>query len=149
MPKGKHPGRFGDARRAHSVDARCPQRRRYCSRCGASSAVASVSALKQELQGWDGRAAPISSSTSVGPQTIRTSWGGSRLRLLDDPLELAQLAAQGAPPPVPRLAESGIELGAKRLVAVNDGYHGGRFVRRSMTGYLQQDGWTEAGCPLL
>jgi hypothetical protein len=77
------------------------------------------------------------------------AWSGSRLRLLDDPAKLASLAAQGAPPPVPPLAESGIELGAKGFVAVKDGYHGGRFVRRSMTGYLQQDDWTEAGCPLL
>jgi hypothetical protein len=76
------------------------------------------------------------------------AWSGSHLRLLDDPAKLAWLAAQGAPIPLPRLAESGIELGAKGLVAVKNGYHGGRFAGRSMTAYLQQEGWTEAGCPL-
>ena len=76
------------------------------------------------------------------------AWSGSRLRLLDDPAKLELLAAQAAPHPVPALAESGIDLGAKSFVAVNDGYHGGRFVRRSMTGYLHQDDWTEAGCPV-
>ena len=76
------------------------------------------------------------------------SWSGSRLRLLDDPNKLALLAAEGAPPPVPPVAKSGVDLNARGLVAVNSGYHGGRFVRRTMTGYLQQDGWTEAGCPL-
>ncbi len=76
------------------------------------------------------------------------SWSGSRLRLLDDPKKLASLASEGAPPPVPPLPKSGVDLNARGLVAVNSGYHGGRFVRRTMTGYLQQDGWTEAGCPL-
>jgi hypothetical protein len=75
-------------------------------------------------------------------------WSGSRLRLLDDPKTLAWLASQGAPYPVPPLAKSGIDLDARGLVAVNYGYHGGRFVGRTMTGYLQQDGWTEAGYPL-
>jgi hypothetical protein len=76
------------------------------------------------------------------------SWSGSRLRLLDDPKKLTLLASEGAPPPVPPLAKSGIDLNARGLVAVKYGYHGGRFVGRTMTGYLQQDGWTEAGCPL-
>ncbi len=76
------------------------------------------------------------------------SWSGSRLRLLDDPKKLTLLASEGAPPPVPPLPKSGVDLNARGLVAVNSGYHGGRFVRRTMTGYLQQDGWTEAGCPL-
>src|SRR5829696_983108 len=58
------------------------------------------------------------------------------------------LAAEGAPPPVPPVAKSGVDLNARGLVAVKYGYHGGRFVGRTMTGYLQQDGWTEAGCPL-
>jgi hypothetical protein len=51
----------------------------------------------------------------------RLAWSGSRLRLLDDPAKLELLAAQAAPHPVPALAESGIELGAKSFVAVNDG----------------------------
>ena len=76
------------------------------------------------------------------------SWSGSRLRLLDDPKKLTLLASEGAPPPVPPLAKSGIDLNARGLVAVKYWYHGGRFVGRTMTGYLQQDGWTEAGCPL-
>jgi hypothetical protein len=75
------------------------------------------------------------------------AWDGSG-RLLDDPEQLASLASQGAPPPLPALAASGVDLGAKGLVAVDGGYHGGRFARRSMTGYLHQDGWTEAGAPL-
>ena len=70
---------------------------------------------------------------------MRSAW-----RLMD-----AWHKSQGAPHPVPPLAESGIDLDARGLVAVKDGYHGGRFVGRTMTGYLQQDGWTEAGCPLL
>lgn len=77
------------------------------------------------------------------------AWSGSRQRLLDDPEKLAWHASQGAPPPVPPLAESGVDLAAKEIITVKDGYHGGRFVRRSMSGYLQQDGWSEAGCPLL
>jgi hypothetical protein len=76
------------------------------------------------------------------------AWSGSRLRLLDDVEQLAWHKAQRAPYPVPALAESGIELGAKALVTINEGYHGGRFVAREMTGYLHQDGWTEAGYPL-
>jgi hypothetical protein len=75
------------------------------------------------------------------------SWSGSRLRLLDDPKKLAWLASQGAPPPVPPLAKSGIDLDAKGLVTVKGGYHGGRFVERTITGYLQREGWTEAGFP--
>jgi hypothetical protein len=76
------------------------------------------------------------------------AWSGSRLRLLDDEEQLAWHKAQRAPYPVPPLEESGIELGAKALVRIKGGYHGGRFIDREMTGYLQQDGWTEAGCPL-
>ncbi len=76
------------------------------------------------------------------------AWSGSRLRLLDDPKHLAWLASQGSPEPVPPLAKSGIDLNVQGIVTVKDGYHGGRFVRRSMSGYLQQDGWTEAGYPL-
>jgi hypothetical protein len=72
----------------------------------------------------------------------------SRLRLFDDPKKLASLASQGAPPPVPPHSKSGVDLNARGLVAVKYGYHGGRFVRRTMTGYPQQDGWTEAGYPL-
>jgi hypothetical protein len=77
------------------------------------------------------------------------AWSGSRLRLLDDPEKLAWLASQGAPHPVPPLEKSGIDLNAQGIARVKDGYHGGRLVGRSVTGYLQQDGWTEAGCPLL
>jgi len=77
------------------------------------------------------------------------AWSGSPLRLLDTPAQLEWLASQGSPVPVPPLAETGFELGAKGLVAIHYGYHGGRFARRSMTGYLQQDGWSEAGSPLL
>ena len=61
------------------------------------------------------------------------AWSGSPLRLLDDPKQLASLASQGAPEPVPPHDKSGIDLAAKDIVAVNYGYHGGRFVRRSMT----------------
>jgi hypothetical protein len=75
-------------------------------------------------------------------------WSGSSQRLLDDPKQLALLASEGSPHPVPALAKSGIDLNARGLVRVNFGYHGGRFVAHTMTGYLQQDGWTEAGCPL-
>jgi hypothetical protein len=49
---------------------------------------------------------------------------------------------------MPSPAKSGIDLEAKAIVAVKCGYHGGRFVARTMTGYLQQDGWSEAGYPL-
>jgi hypothetical protein len=74
--------------------------------------------------------------------------GGQGIRPFADCLYHAILKAQGAPSPVPPLAESGIDLGARGIVNVEEGYHGGRFVGRSMSGYLQQDGWTEAGCPL-
>jgi hypothetical protein len=76
------------------------------------------------------------------------AWSGSRLRLLDDPKHLAWLASQGSPEPMPPLAKSGINLNAQGIVTVKDGYHGGRFARGSMSGYLQRDGWTEAGYPL-
>jgi hypothetical protein len=76
------------------------------------------------------------------------AWSGSSLRLPDDPAQLAGLLSQGAPGPVPSLAESGIDLGAKSFVEIEYGYHGGRFVRNNMTGYLQQDGWSEAGVPI-
>jgi hypothetical protein len=76
------------------------------------------------------------------------AWSGSPLRLLDDPGQLALLASEGGQPPVPAYAKSGISLDAKGLVAVKYGYQGGRFTGRSMTGYLQQDTWTEAGCPI-
>jgi hypothetical protein len=76
------------------------------------------------------------------------AWSGSRLRLLDDAEMLAWHKAQRAPGPVPALAESGIDLGAKAFVTVKGGYHGGRFVDCQMTGYLHQDDWTEAGFPL-
>jgi hypothetical protein len=76
------------------------------------------------------------------------AWSGSPLRLLDDPEQLKWLASQGAPGPVPPHDQSGIDLAVKAIVAVDYGYQGGRFVRRSMTGYLQQDGWSEAGSPI-
>ncbi len=78
------------------------------------------------------------------------AWSGSRLRLLDDPGQLASLVAEqadvpGAPPPPPPLEQSGVGLDARSIVSVCHGYYGGRFAGRSMTGYLQQNGWTEAG----
>jgi hypothetical protein len=76
------------------------------------------------------------------------AWTGSRLRLLDDPQRLAHLVSEGAPPPVPALKDSGIDLGANRFVRVGTGYVGGRFISSAMTGYVQQEGWTEAGFPL-
>jgi hypothetical protein len=76
------------------------------------------------------------------------AWSGSRQRLHDDPAWLAKLAAQVAPDQVPPLAKSGIDLDAKALVKVEYSYAGGRFVRGQRTGYLQQEGWSEAGCPL-
>jgi hypothetical protein len=88
--------------------------------------IATLSRRKRKL------VSPIS-SPAIPRATGGLGWSGSRLRLLDDPAKLTWLAAQGAPPPVPPLAESGIELGAKGFVAVKDGYHGGRFIGRSMT----------------
>jgi hypothetical protein len=76
------------------------------------------------------------------------AWTSSPRRLLDDPKRLAWHAASGSPEPMPPLKKSGIDLAAKPIVAVNYGYHGGRFVARSTTGYLQQEGWTEAGFPM-
>jgi hypothetical protein len=77
------------------------------------------------------------------------AWPGSPLRLLDTPAQLEWLGSQGSPVPMPPLAESGIALDPKGRVMVKNGYHGGRFIQlnRSITGYLQQDGWSEAGAP--
>ena len=75
------------------------------------------------------------------------AWGDSPLRLLDDPEQLAWLAGQGAPGPIPPQAESGFALNAKGEVWVEGGYRDGRFLGRRFMARLAQDGEIEVGNP--
>lgn len=76
------------------------------------------------------------------------AWGGSPLRLLDDPKRLAWLEGQGAPGPVPPHQESGFELGAKDQVWVKYGYRAGHFFNPFFMARLHQEGQVEPGSPL-